>query len=370
MNIGILIPGFGENELDPALPVYQNLVRQIAKSHDVRVIALRYPHTRDLYSFYGARVYPLGYGAWTRKLRRFRLWWDAFQLIQDLHREQAFDILHGIWADETGLLSGWIGKHLNIPSVVTVAGGELVGFRDIGYGLQLGQFSRWIVRKALKHNSAIVMPCDLGDLLDGTKYSIPETNIFHIPLGINPYIFYPSDIPRKPNHLIHVGSLIPIKQQKLLLDAVALIDGVTLDIIGEGILQAELQDYTQKMRIADRVRFLGKVPHDELRMHYSEAQLHILTSRHEAFGMVVLEAAGCGTPTFGTSVGILKDEPAFGECFSDARSLSQGIRANLSGRHLENLGQVASETALSKYSIEAVAEQYCSLYQQLISGSV
>ena len=83
--------------------------------------------------------------------------------------------------------------------------------------------------------------------------------------------------------------------------------------------------------------------------------------------MVVLEAAACGTQTFGTYVGILKDEPALGECFSDVRSLSEGIRAYLSSRHLENLRQVTSETARSKYSIEAVAEQYCVLYQQLIS---
>lgn len=86
--------------------------------------------------------------------------------------------------------------------------------------------------------------------------------------------------------------------------------------------------------------------------------------------MVVLEAAACGTPTLGTPVGILKDEPAFGACFSDVRSLSDGIRAYLSSRHLENLRQVASETARSKYSIEAVAEQYCELYQELVSGLV
>ena len=45
MNIGILIPGFSASESDWCIPVYLNLVRELAKHHHVRVFPIRYPHT-------------------------------------------------------------------------------------------------------------------------------------------------------------------------------------------------------------------------------------------------------------------------------------------------------------------------------------
>lgn len=74
MNIGVLIPGFSSDERDAAIPVQLNLAREQAKYLDLRIIALRYPHRRDHYRIFGAQVYSLGYGAWTRGAHRFVLW--------------------------------------------------------------------------------------------------------------------------------------------------------------------------------------------------------------------------------------------------------------------------------------------------------
>jgi glycosyltransferase involved in cell wall biosynthesis len=366
MNIGILIPGFGANEDDWALPVYQNLVRELAKSHHVRVIALRYPHTRQSYTYHGAEVYPLGYGAWTRGLRRLRLWWDTFRLMRKLHQEEPFDVLHGIWADETGALSGWIGNSLKIPSVVTVAGGELVGFPDINYGLQLSFYSRWVVNQAMVNNSAIIMLSKVWVII---KFGRWNETFTHIPLGIDPNVFYPSSIDRKPYHLIHVGSLIPIKNQKILLDTIALLDDrVTLDIIGDGHLETELKAYAKKLKISQHVNFLGKVPHTQLREHYSQAQLHIMTSYHEAFGMVILEATACGTPTVGTYVGLITDAVDFIYSADYPEELAEIIQSLLdSPSELEISRQKCLQVVQDKYTIEHIANQHIKLYKSLIN---
>ena len=366
MNIGILIPGFGANETDWALPVYQNFARQLGKSHHVRVIALRYPHTRKPYKYQGVDVYPLRYGAWTKGIRRFRLWWDTVRLVRKLHRQNPFDILHGIWADETGALSGWIGKHLKIPSVVTIAGGELVGFPQLGYGLQLSRYSRWIVGQALKHNTAVIMLSDLTSQLDQTGYNV--NHLVHIPLGVDPDMFYPSDIRRKPEHLIHVGSLIPIKNQKLLLDTlVRLDDTVTLDIIGEGQLEAELKDYAIQLGISHRVNFLGNIPHAQLREHYSRTQLHVTTSHHEAFGMAILEAGACGTPTVGTSVGLLSEDWNQQVTAQSADELARIIHSLLTSESkLETLRREWLLRVQENYTIQKVVSEHMILYQSLI----
>lgn len=365
MNIGILIPGFGAHEEDWALPVYQNLARELAKTHHVHVIALRYPHTQQPYNYHNVAVYPLGYGAWTRGIRRVKLWWDTFQLVKKLHREKPFDILHGIWADETGALSGWTGKRLNVPSVVTVAGGEKVGFPDIGYGLQISRYSRWIVDQAWHNNDLIFIPSQMGDLFPGFK---GHKRLGRVSLGIDPTVFYPSDVIRKPKHLIHVGSLIPIKNQKMILDAMTFLDEeVTLDIIGEGPLEEELKRYTDQLGIFDRVNFLGKVSHTKLREHYSRAQLHILTSHHEAFGMAVLEAAACGTPTVGTNVGLLSDKPEFTVSIATVRELADTIQDLLTSPpkwetlHLHCIDKVGKH-----YTVENMAKQHVILYNYLM----
>ena len=360
MNIGILIPGFGENEEDWALPVYQNLVRELAKSHDVRVIALRYPHTTRAYMYHGAEVYPLGYGAWTRGIRRFNLWGEVVRVVRVLKDEKPFDVIHGIWADETGALSGWIGKFLHIPSVTTIAGGELVGFADMDYGLQLSRYSRFVVNQAMKHNKAIIIPSKM-------EQAIGRENTAIIPLGIDTELFYPSAIDRKPKHLIHVGSLIAVKNQKLLLDTMALLgDEVTLDIIGEGILESELKAYAQQLGLNHRINFLGNVTHTQLREHYSQAQLHILTSHHEAFGMVTLEAAACGTPTIGTAVGLISDKADFTQSGKNADELASIIQALFdSPTELDDLRQKGLNAIQDKYTIEHIADQHIKLYESI-----
>ncbi len=369
MNIGILIPGFGASEEDWALPVYQNFVRELAKTHDVRVIALRYPHTRESYTYHNATVYPLGWGVWTRGMNRFRLWWDTYRIVKRLHNEKPFDILHGIWADETGALSGWIGNHLDISSVVSIAGGELVGFPDISYGLQISRYGRWVVNQALKHNTHIVYPSNMS--IPNIKEILGE-NSSKIYLGNNYDTMHPLRGEPKPNHLIHVGSLIPVKNQHLLLDTMhQLPNNITLDIVGEGVLEEELKVYAQKLGISDRVNFLGRIPHTELFKHYSQAELNIITSRHESYCMAILEAGICGTPTVGTRVGIMTENwvKAFTRNGDTANELATQIMTFLESHHREKWMQIAyGYDHVRKYmDISTMTIKYTDLYQNLLN---
>ena len=102
--------------------------------------------------------FPLGGGSYTRGFQRWGLLRKTQKLIVEQHQKEPFDILHAIWADETGAVVNWVAKKLNIPSIVSIAGGELVGFKDIDYGLQRGHVSRWLVNQALTKAHAIIAP--------------------------------------------------------------------------------------------------------------------------------------------------------------------------------------------------------------------
>lgn len=369
MQIGILIPGFSADEADWAIPVQLNLVREMAQRAAVRVLALRYPHRRDTYTVYGSTVHALGAGQ-VRGLGRLRLWWDALHTLRRLHQEQPFTLLHAMWADETGLLAAWAGKLLGIPVVVSLAGGELVGFEDIHYGLQRGRFSRWIVGQAFSGAQGIVAPCRYTkSLIAQASYQVPDAHISMISLGVDLRVFQPSELPKRPRHLVHVASLVGVKAQATLLRAVALLDDVTLDLVGEGPERAALEKLTHGLDIVDRVKFVGAVGHLDLPPYYQRAALNVLCSRHEGLGMVTLEAAACGTPTISTAVGLLPDWPQMGEVVpvGDEQALANAIRGLLDNHErLASLSASAYQTALENFSIEHTVEQFLKLYQMLV----
>jgi glycosyltransferase involved in cell wall biosynthesis len=272
-----------------------------------------------------------------------------------------------MWADETGLVAGWAGRRLGVPVVVSVLGGELVGLRDIGYGLKRGAFSRWIVRRALSGADRVVVPSGYTRrLVDGA--GVPTEKIASITLGVDAARFTPALVSAEPFRLIHVASLVPVKNQALLLRAFALLDHrATLDMVGEGTERSRLQALADDLGIAGRVRFIGAVPHPDLPAHYQRAGLHLLTSRHETICLSVLEAAACGVPTVSTRVGIVPDYPLLGALADPTpETLAAAVQALLDdpGR-LAALSRSARATAAGELSITTTADSLRALYGEL-----
>lgn len=387
MNIGILLPGFSSDESDWAIPVQLNLVREMAQHDDVRVLALRYPHRRDCYPIHGATVYSLGVGQ-VRGLGRLKLWVNTLLMLRRLHHEKPFDVLHAMWADETGLIAVWAGKWLRIPSVVSIAGGELAQLDDIGYGLQGSAFSRWIVGQALKADRVIAACSYARGLINKAGYHIPQNRIRTIALGVDVEIF--TTLPPSPSlsshkreashgrgeqdrviykRLIHAASLVGVKDQAMLLRAMArLPDDVILDILGTGPEENRLKQLANELNITHRVNFVDAVHHLDLPQYYRQAAINILTSRHEGLGMVTLEAAACGVPSISTAVGLLPDVPAMGITVpvGNDEALAQAIHDLLeSPQNLSFLAQSAYETVRAQYTIQHTVEQFRSLYAEL-----
>lgn len=367
LNIGIIIPGFSASEDDWCIPVYLDYVRVLSQQHNVRVFPIRYPYTKQPYQVYNSHVFPTGGGSYTRGLRRWKMLYRTLKAIKKQHEQHPFDVLHAIWADETGFIANWAGKRLNIPTVVTIAGGELVGFDDIAYGLQNGRISRWLVLRALMGASVIIAPSDYIkdlalDFLPPQKYAAIQT----IPLGVDTDLFKPPepDLDWRPREYLHVASLNLVKDQALLLRLVAKLPNATLDIVGDGPCRSELESLANQLGIDDRVVFHGEVPHHRLSAYYQEARYLLITSRHEAFCMAAIEALACGTGVIGSATGILP-EIGLTAPVGDLDALQHAIvhRTRKRGQIQRKRNRLLAEQV---YSIQQMVKNMEAVYQSLM----
>lgn len=112
--------------------------------------------------------------------------------------------------------------------------------------------------------------------------------------------------------LLFVGRFVAIKGLERLLTAVALIaEPVNVQLLliggdGDGAAATvRLRSMADRLGISDRVIFGGRVEHAELVTYYNAADLLVLPSYYESYGLVVLEALACGTPVVATPVGLV-----------------------------------------------------------------
>jgi D-inositol-3-phosphate glycosyltransferase len=142
-----------------------------------------------------------------------------------------------------------------------------------------------------------------------------------VPCGVDTELFTPgaADAARAALGLVegplvlYVGRLAPIKGLETLLDAVALLERrgrrLRLSIVGgeadepsDGH-EAELRRRIETLGIGDLVGFVGAQRQEALRTHYVAADVTVLPSHYESFGMVALEAMACGSPVVASRVG-------------------------------------------------------------------
>ena len=101
--------------------------------------------------------------------------------------------------------------------------------------------------------------------------------------------------------LVAPGALIPLKGQRIAIEALARIPGATLLLVGDGPERPALERLARPL--GGRVRFLGNRPHDELPGLLAAADALVLPSEREGLANVWVEALACGTPIVVPDVG-------------------------------------------------------------------
>jgi glycosyltransferase involved in cell wall biosynthesis len=372
MRIALIVPGFSADERDWCIPALLNLARALAREHAVQVIALRYPHRRGPYRVHGVPVYALG-GALAAGAARGPLLARALAQVVAHGR---FDVVHGFWADEPGALAVLAGRITRARAVVSVMGGELVGLREIGYGGQLSRLNRLLCGLSLRGADAALVGSPY--LAGIARRRVPLHRLHVAPLGVDARMFRATDggAAAEPLEgapaLLHVASLVPVKDQATLLRAFARLSAALpaarLHIVGAGPLLGALRGLAGELQIEGRISWHGALAHERLPALYRAADLHMLTSRYESQCLATLEAAACGTPTVGTAVGLLPSQPALGVAVpvGDATALAEATLALLRDeRRRRGLSDASRALASRRYGLARTTADLVALYASL-----
>ena len=301
------------------------------------------------------------------------------------HNGLQYDLIHShYW------LSGWAGKWMqrwwNIPHITM--------FHTVGAvknAIAIGELEpdlRLETEKELvKDCHRIIASTDKEKEALAHYYYAPKETISVIPCGVNLDLFRPIDKAIALSHLgfdgeeiiLFVGRIDPLKGIDNLLRAMTYLKNRRLKLVvvgGDAQSHSEmekLKGLSLSLRIHDSVAFHGLVKQELLPYFYSAADLIVVPSYYESFGLVALESLACGTPVVATKVGCVESVIRHGETGymvidNAPRHLAEKITLLLSMSNEKPESPESIRASVTKFSWPNIADAIVKEYRTVIGN--
>lgn len=307
-----------------------------------------------------------------------------------------YDLFHGHYVDG-GIVAIDVAKHLNKPSFFTAHSlGAWKKERMAGNPLEmehLYHFKKRLKEEKRIFNAVVAQTATtaIQKSLIKKYYNFDSQNIEVIPPGVNIHTFKPFtrgeketklDVPKR--FIFTISRIDANKGHDYLLYAFDIVRRKINDIhliIGGGSPKPKKveQDVKAKMKgiiseygMEEKVHIIGYVPDELIAAYYRQAELFVLPSKFEPFGMTALEARACGTPVIASNLGGIKENFASGKDGilvdpSNKEKLAGAMIRLLKNRKLaEKIGKEGLRTAKEKFSWEAIAKKTLRFYEKYL----
>lgn len=296
-----------------------------------------------------------------------------------------YDVIHShYW--QSGWAGGHLARELDVPHIVM--------FHTLGEVKNRARFGEQEPRKRIRHErqiarraSAIVTASDHERELLQRYYGADRERMHTIPCGVDLQLFQPRDretarqrlgLPAEGPVLLWVGRLEKLKGVDILISAVAQLDerNFTLLIVGgderAAELKEELRAQAEAAGVAANIRFAGAVAHDDLPAYYSAADVCVVPSYYESFGLVAVESMACGTPVVASRVGGLVSTVTDGVSgylipWRCPEPFAEKLEVLLNNRELRANFSRAAQRSMQRFAWDRVGAQMAALYGQVVA---
>lgn len=276
-----------------------------------------------------------------------------------------FDLIHAHNAAFAGVAARRLSQRLRIPYVVTEhASAFLMGTVTPGEE----RMARLVYRDA----AAVITVSSALARAIGAFTSSCDPRV--IPNGVDFDYFSPASA--RPNcdrfHVFAGGNLTANKGYDVLIRAFAAAFPNTsechLTLMGDGAERASLERTATILGIRERVRFTGAILRDQVREYMRNADVFVISSYHETFGIVAVEAIASAVPVIATKCGGPEDvvTPEVGRLVRPG-SVEEMREALVAARADRIDVRSARDVFSARFSMPAVAEKVANIYSQ-VSG--
>ncbi len=128
-----------------------------------------------------------------------------------------------------------------------------------------------------------------------SDFDVLEWKIEKIPNGLNLIEFANLKPERNGRTLLYVGRLEEYKGIQHIISALPRLESFKLEIIGQGPHEIHLRKLADELGVSNRIGWQSDVTREELLQHYASADVFLMLSTHEAYGITVAEALAAGT---------------------------------------------------------------------------
>jgi teichuronic acid biosynthesis glycosyltransferase TuaC len=230
------------------------------------------------------------------------LYWTIRRSLKRLlHSGQRVDLIDAHYFYPDGVAAVWAAKDFNLPVVVTARG------TDINLIPQF-RVPRRLIQQAAANADGLITVC--AALKDGlVELGVPPDRITVLRNGVDLERFRPIDrrearsaLGLARRTLASVGHLVERKGHHHAIKALVQLPDTDLVIVGDGPERSALQQLAAQLGVTTRVRFMGAVDQDRLRLVYNGIDALLLASSREGWANVLLESMACGTPVVASAV--------------------------------------------------------------------
>lgn len=300
--------------------------------------------------------------------------------IDDTARKEKLDLIHVHYAIPHAT-SAWVAREMmagerDLPIVTTLHGTDitLVG---------LHPSFRSITRFSILRSQGLTAVSDFLKEETVRDFQVPAERIEVVPNFIDTDVWRPGKEPCHRSTLapggekivMHISNFRPVKRVEDVVEVFARITrkvNARLVFVGDGPERPRAVDRAEELGVRERVLFLGK--HASVDELLACADLFLLPSETESFGLAALEAMACGAPVIASRVGGLPEvvdhgvsgylyPPGSVELMAEA-----GIALLSDERHHAEIVEAGRRVAVERFSAASVVPRYEAIYERIVNG--
>ena len=299
---------------------------------------------------------------------------ELFVLIK-LLRNHSFNLIHAHWLIPQGLIS-LLGRRvtgIRTPVLCTSHGGDLYG---LGSKI-MDRIKKWVIS-----NSDALTIVSQSMREDVARLGAGRKPLQVIPMGVDlKNRFVPAEKGGGEGSILFVGRLVEKKGVRYLIEAVPLIlekfPGANIRIAGDGPEMDMLKRLSRELGVHKRVRFIGAVENEVLPALYQTADVVVFPSLvakggdREGFGLVLVEALGCGCAVVATDLPAMQDividgKSGFVVPQRSAEKLAEKVVYLLNDPLLRReLGKEGRKYVLKRFDWDIITRQYAALIESI-----